>query len=130
MSTLARRDTAPELAVRQLLHRAGLRFRVVYPIPGRARRTIDIAFTRPKVAVFIDGCFWHGCAEHGVWPQANSAWWRSKITTNQERDADTTDYLGSIGWHVLRYWEHEEPADVVGAVRKALGAVNLPVRYD
>ena len=86
MSGLRRRNTVPELAVRRLLHAAGLRYRVVYPVPGQRRRTIDIAFTRPRLAVFIDGCFWHGCRAHGSQPRANSEWWRHKIAANQARD--------------------------------------------
>lgn len=123
MSVLARRDTAPELAVRSLLHAAGLRYRVVCRVPGRARRTIDIAFTRAKVAVFIDGCFWHGCAAHGARPGTNSDWWTAKLAANQARDIDTTEYLASIGWRVLRFWEHEEPQMVVAVVQEVLGTV-------
>lgn len=86
-----------------------------------ARWRIDIAFTRAKVAVFIDGCFWYGCATHGVRPGADSDWWTAKLTANQARDADTTEYLASIGWQVLRFWEHEEPRTVVSVVQEALG---------
>ena len=112
MSVLRRRDTAPEVQVRRLLHAAGLRYRVAYPVPGRPRRTIDVAFTRRKVAVFLDGCFWHGCPEHGTKPTSNAAWWSAKITTNQARDADTTACLIDDGWLVLRFWEHEPPENV------------------
>jgi DNA mismatch endonuclease (patch repair protein) len=112
MSVLRRRDTAPEVQVRRLLHVAGLRYRVAYPVPGRPRRTIDVAFTRRKVAVFLDGCFWHGCPEHGTKPTSNAAWWSAKITTNQARDADTTTCLIDDGWLVLRFWEHEPPQNV------------------
>ncbi|MBY9075947.1 very short patch repair endonuclease [Nocardioides sp. WL0053] len=108
MSRLARRHTKPEVALRRELHRRGLRFRVQLPVPGNRRRTIDIAFTRVKLAVFVDGCFWHGCPEHGVKPSTNPEWWRWKLARNQERDADTTRLLEEAGWTVLRLWEHED----------------------
>lgn len=118
MSTLARRDTAPELALRKELHRRGLRYRLQTRVPGNHRRTIDIAFTRAKVAVFVDGCFWHGCPQHAMRPKANSEWWRWKIEGNQARDANTTELLHAAGWSVVRVWEHEDvgaAADLVGA---------------
>ncbi len=120
MSTLARRDTAPELAIRRALHAAGLRYRVQLPVPGSRRRTMDVAFTRAQVALFVDGCFWHGCPEHGVQPRANSDWWRWKLARNQARDVDTTRLLQEQGWQVLRVWEHEQPSAVVEAVRRLL----------
>ena len=120
MSSLARRDTAPELAARRALHAAGFRYRVQLPVPGNRRRTIDVAFTRARLALFIDGCFWHGCPQHGVQPRANSDWWRWKIARNQARDADTTRVLQDQGWRVLRVWEHEPPDAVVDAVRQLL----------
>lgn len=110
MSRLARRETVPELALRRELHGRGLRYRVVQPVPGRPRRSIDIAFPGVKVAVMVDGCFWHGCAEHGTQPGKNSEWWRQKIATNQARDADTTHALEAAGWTVVRIWEHEPPS--------------------
>lgn len=116
MSTLRRRDNEAELAVRRLLHAAGRRYRVHYPVPGLPRRTIDIAFTRAKVAVFIDGCFWHGCPEHGTRPRANAAWWSTKLAANQARDTDTTTHLETIGWVVLRCWEHDPAAWVADSV--------------
>ena len=85
MQRQARRDTAPELALRSMLHRAGFRFRVDYPVAGTRRRA-DLAFPRLRLAVFVDGCFWHGCPEHGTWPKANAQWWREKITANQARE--------------------------------------------
>lgn len=120
MSRAPRRDTAPELALRQVLHAAGLRYRVAYPVPGRSRRTIDIAFTKRKVAVFVDGCFWHGCPEHGTEPASNSEWWRTKLAANQARDLDTTRHLVADGWVVLRFWEHEAPDDSAHQVFRAL----------
>lgn len=108
------RDTKPELAVRRLLHAAGLRYRVNHLV--LPRRTADIVFTRAKVAVFIDGCFWHGCPAHYQAPSTNRDYWHEKIATNAERDADTTARLLRLGWTVLRFWEHESPADVAGQV--------------
>ncbi|MEV7102903.1 very short patch repair endonuclease [Streptomyces atroolivaceus] len=113
MSRQARRDTAPEVAVRKLLHATGYRYRLNERVPGMSRRTIDIAFTRVKVAVMIDGCFWHGCPEHATQPSANSEWWRQKLDRNMARDIETTEHLTGAGWTVLRFWEHESPRDVV-----------------
>jgi DNA mismatch endonuclease (patch repair protein) len=112
MSRQASKDTAIELAVRRLLHSAGLRYRVEYPVPGMARRRIDVAFTSVKVAVLIDGCFWHGCPVHATQPKANAEWWRQKLDRNMARDAETTAHLTAAGWEVLRFWEHE-PAEAV-----------------
>lgn len=106
MSTLRRRDTKPEVALRRELFAAGLRYRVACPVPGQRRRTIDIAFTRARVAVFVDGCFWHGCPEHGTRPKSNIEWWTRKIAANQARDRDTDRVLREIGWTSLRFWEH------------------------
>lgn len=116
MSQLQRRDTAPELAVRRRLHSLGLRYRVAYPVPGQGRRTIDIAFTRAKFAVFIDGCFWHGCPTHGTSPRSNSEWWREKIDANQTRDRGTEELLVGIGWTYLRFWEHDDPHEVTRSI--------------
>ena len=116
-----RRDTSPEMTLRSALHRAGLRFRVDYPLPFDRRRRADIVFPRAKVAVFVDGCFWHGCPEHYVAPKANSEFWRTKVGANIERDHETTKRLEHDGWAVLRFWEHEdlnEPA--VKEVQSAL----------
>lgn len=106
-----RRDTAPELTLRSGLHVRGWRFRVQYPVPGRPRRSIDIAFTRRRVAVLVDGCFWHGCPEHGSRPATNSDYWSEKVLRNQTRDRDTDAVLEAAGWTVVRIWEHE-PRDV------------------
>lgn len=123
MSTLARGDTAPELALRSALHAAGLRYRVQVPVPGNRRRKIDVAFTRSKVAVFVDGCFWHGCPQHGTRPATNSEWWDWKIQRNKDRDADTNTLLDSQGWTVVRVWEHENPTAAVARVMTAISAV-------
>ncbi|MFF2436167.1 very short patch repair endonuclease [Streptomyces sp. NPDC058107] len=120
MSRQARRDTTPEVAVRKLLHAAGYRYRINERVPGMSRRTIDIAFTRAKVAVMIDGCFWHGCPEHATQPKANSEWWRVKLDRNMARDVETTEHLVAAGWTVLRFWEHEDPSQVADRVATAV----------
>lgn len=122
MQRQRQRDTDPEIAVRRLIHRAGLRFRVDHAIPG-SRRRADIVFPLRRVAVFVDGCFWHGCPDHATWPKASSDWWRAKIEANRARDADTDLKLAELGWTVVRIWEHE-PVEiaagrVVAAVRES-----------
>ena len=115
-----RRDTQPELAVRRRLHAAGLRYRVDWPLPFDRRRRCDVAFTRAKVAVFIDGCFWHGCPEHYREPGTNADYWGAKVAGNRSRDADTTARLEALGWTVLRFWEHVGPADIAAAVEEVV----------
>ncbi|MER7827554.1 very short patch repair endonuclease [Streptomyces sp. NPDC096097] len=116
MSRQARRNTTPELAVRRLLHAAGLRYRLQVKVPGMPRRTIDIAFPGAKVAVFLDGCFWHGCPEHATQPKSNAQWWREKLDKNMARDRETSELLAAAGWTVLRFWEHETPESVAARV--------------
>ncbi|MFD6493119.1 very short patch repair endonuclease [Streptomyces sp. NPDC060188] len=120
MSRQGSRDTAPEIAVRRLLHASGLRYRVNVPVPGLPRRTIDIAFGKAKVAIFMDGCFWHGCPEHATQPKANAEWWRSKLDKNMARDRETTEHLAETGWVVLRFWEHEASTTVASRIEAAL----------
>jgi DNA mismatch endonuclease (patch repair protein) len=108
MAAQRRRDTEPELRLRAALHAMGLRYRVAYAVPGKARRSIDVAFPRRKVAVFVDGCFWHACPAHGTSPRRNAAWWKSKLDRNVERDRQTDALLIDAGWVVLRFWEHED----------------------
>ncbi|MDN4476932.1 very short patch repair endonuclease [Demequina sp. SYSU T00192] len=111
-----KRDTKPELAVRRLVHASGLRYRVAAtPIKG-VRRTADLLFRPTKVAVFVDGCFWHSCPVHGTSPQANSEYWLPKLERNRERDIETTGTLEDAGWLVLRFWEHEDPAEVAATI--------------
>lgn len=113
MQLQSTRDTAPELAVRRLLHAWGFRYRVdVPPIPSLGRRA-DLVFGPTKVAVFVDGCFWHGCPEHGRRAhRVNADFWNAKIMRNRARDQETDDYLAAAGWIVVRAWEHEDPAEV------------------
>lgn len=121
MAAIGRRDTDPELAVRRTLHARGLRYRVDFPIriPGHRLVRPDIVFTRARVAVFIDGCFWHGCPEHGKRPTiANAEYWVPKISGNVERDARHTALLEEAGWTVLRFWEHESPEAVADTIEQ------------
>lgn len=108
MQATRRRDTAAEIAFRSALRDLGLRYRVDVSLPGTRRRP-DVAFLGVRVAVFIDGCFWHRCPIHGTWPKANAAWWRAKIKANAMRDRNTDSMLRAAGWKVLRFWEHEDP---------------------
>ncbi|MBD2818152.1 MULTISPECIES: very short patch repair endonuclease [Streptomyces] len=107
MQAIRSRDTKPEILIRRLVHAAGLRYRVAArPLPD-LRRTADMVFRSAKVAVFIDGCYWHGCPEHYVPPKTNSGYWSEKVVRNVERDRDTDERLREAGWLVLRFWEHE-----------------------
>ncbi|WP_338597167.1 very short patch repair endonuclease [Saccharopolyspora sp. SCSIO 74807] len=111
------RDTKPELALRRAVHALGLRYRVsMRPLPA-IRRTADLSFSRVKVAVFMDGCFWHGCPEHHTQSATNSEFWAEKVRRNRERDRETDRLLLEAGWSVLRIWEHEDPQ--AGAARIA-----------
>ena len=101
------RDTGPELAVRRAVHAQGLRYRVgVRPLPD-LRRTADLVFRTVKVAVFVDGCFWHYCPEHATRPAANAVYWEDKLRRNCERDTETDALLAEAGWRAVRVWEHE-----------------------
>ena len=116
MSRQRTTGTEPELAIRRELHRRGLRFRVnVTGLPGRP----DIVFTRARIAVQVDGCFWHGCPDHAVAPKANAGWWREKLAANRERDSRNDRALSADGWLVVRVWEHEEPLEVADRVEAA-----------
>lgn len=128
MQSARRRDTGPEIALRRVLHAHGFRFRIDRPILSSNRRA-DIVFTRARVAVFIDGCFWHCCPIHGTFPKANAAWWADKLKTNHLRDLDTNRKLRKGGWHVERVWEHEAPlkaaARIMGAVQSRPQGVRI-----
>ena len=109
------RDTSPELAVRRLIHATGLRYRVdCAPLGGRRRA--DVVFTRQRIAVYIDGCFWHGCPDHGTLPKANADYWLPKLRRNVERDRETDALLSEAGWVVLRFWEHEDAAATAATI--------------
>ncbi|AYY13012.1 very short patch repair endonuclease [Actinobacteria bacterium YIM 96077] len=117
------RDTRPEKALRSAVHALGFRYRVsIRPIKG-VRRTADLVFTKQKVAVFLDGCFWHGCHEHyrpATGP--TSEFWNNKIAGNRRRDADTDQRLQQAGWEVIRVWEHEEPSQAARRITERVQA--------
>lgn len=116
------RDTRPELALRRELHHRGLRYFVDRaPLVGLRRRA-DVVFPRQRLAVYVDGCFFHGCPRHGTWPKHNAEFWRDKIETNRARDRDTDARLAAAGWSVIRIWEHEDPAAAADRVEQALRA--------
>lgn len=115
-----RRDTKPEVALRALLHARGLRYRVDYqPLPG-IRNRADVVFTRAKVVVFVDGCFWHGCPEHFSLPKTNVDYWEPKIRANRARDERTDALLREAGWTIIRAWEHEDAHSVADRVELAV----------
>lgn len=122
MATTKRRDTKPELAIRSALHRMGLRFFVDRAIVGNKRRA-DVVFPTERVAVFVDGCFWHSCPTHGTTPRQNRDWWVEKLETNRRRDADTNAVLRDHGWTVLRFFEHEDPQTAAQVVFDRIAAI-------
>lgn len=126
MSRQATVGTKPELALRKRLHLLGKRFRLHVKVPGLPRRTIDIAFPKEKVAVFVDGCFWHGCDVHRSVPRTNESWWTAKLESNRARDVETVNHLAKSGWRTLRVWEHEDTTDagerVLALLRLAISA--------
>lgn len=119
MQRTRRRDTPPEIALRRAVWRLGLRYRTDFPIPGTRYRA-DFAFPRIRLAVFVDGCFWHGCPEHGTWPRSNAAWWRAKIEQNMARDARAVESLTALGWRVHRFWAHCEPSESADFIATAV----------
>lgn len=134
MARIRRRDTKPELIVRRVLHLRGHRFRVDHPLPGAGR--VDIAFTRWRVAIQIDGCFWHGCPVHLTRPKSNQGFWDAKLESNRKRDLRQAEILKNSGWQLLRFWEHEIEDDldaVICRIESLLGprggeaTISLPV---
>ena len=121
MAAIKRSDTKPELALRRALHARGYRFRKDYPLrlAGKLVRP-DIAFTNQRVAIFVDGCYWHSCPLHGQTPVDNSTYWSNKFSTTNERDRIQDGLLRRAGWHVLRIWEHETTQVAAAAVIAAL----------
>lgn len=121
------RDTKPELGVRRELHRRGLRYFVDRaPVKGFRRRA-DLVFPRAKVAVMIDGCFWHGCPVHHTVSKTNASFWADKVRTNRARDVETTEKLTAAGWLVLRFWEHEDVNQVCDCVQAHVRQRGIPV---
>ena len=129
MQAIRSRDTGPEVAVRRLLHARGLRYRIHYAPLASLRRRADIVFTRRQIAVFIDGCFWHACPEHGHAVRINSGYWSPKLLRNVERDRDTDTALAAAGWTVLRFWEHLPPEQVAQEIADVVAAASplMPV---
>jgi len=123
MKAVRQRDTKAEMEVRRRLHAMGLRYRVDYPVLESSHRRADVVFPRLRVAIFIDGCFWHGCPIHGSEPKANAEFWRRKIEANVARDRDTDERLRAKGWTVLRFWEHEDPDRVANRIGRILDEV-------
>lgn len=120
MSRMPTRGTEPEWRLRRLLHARGLRYKLHRrDLPGRP----DIVFARARLVIFVDGCFWHQCPDHGVLPKNNREWWRTKLDGNVARDRSKDKALVALGWRVVRVWEHEDPeaiaAYVAGLVRRA-----------
>lgn len=127
MRATKRRDTGPELALRRELHRRGLRYRVDIQVTADLRRRADVIFTRAKVAVFVDGCFWHGCPIHASRPKANADFWADKLAANQTRDRDTDVRLAAAGWRIVRIWEHEDAVVAADRVAQAVEAPPSPL---
>ncbi|MCX4093823.1 very short patch repair endonuclease [Nocardia sp. alder85J] len=120
MSRQRRVGTAPELALRRELHRRGCRYFVDRaPLKGLRRRA-DLVFPRRRVAVYVDGCFWHSCPQHATSPRNNAQWWSEKLAGNVTRDRDTDTRLIAAGWQVVRIWEHEDAATAADRVQAAL----------
>ena len=119
MSRIRSRNTRPELALRKALWHAGLRYRLSVKLPGRP----DLTFRKAKVVVFVDGCFWHGCPKHLVWPRNNAPFWKSKISGNIDRDKAVTRELRITGWLVIRLWEHSVKHNPERCVKRVMRAV-------
>lgn len=122
MQANRRRDTSPEIAVRQHLHRRGLRYRVDFRLSPPLRTRADIVFPKKRLAIFIDGCFWHSCPIHGTTPKRNSEYWIPKLERNAERDRETDRALVALGWRVFHFWEHEDPLAVAQVIEKAVNS--------
>jgi DNA mismatch endonuclease, patch repair protein len=120
MANVRQTGTDPEVALRRELYRRGLRYRVNYEVMKKPRRVADVAFPWLKIAIFIDGCYWHGCPEHATWPKQNAEFWRQKIETNRLRDADTNSRLLDVGWTVLRFWEHQSPIECAETIAQKI----------
>lgn len=121
MSKIGSKDTNPEKKLRSALWNLGLRYRKHYKVEGVE---VDIAFPKQKIAIFVDGCFWHGCEECKSIPENNREFWKDKIERNQERDEKQTEKLESEGWKVIRVWEHEISDELGKTVEKIESEVN------
>lgn len=114
------RDTPAELALRSALHIRGLRYRVDFPPLEGTRRRADLVFRGARVAVVVDGCFWHYCPEHGSLPKTNRDWWADKLERTRARDADTDERLATSGWVSVRIWEHEDVQEAADRVERVV----------
>lgn len=124
MAKVRQTGTDAEVALRRQMYSIGLRYRVNYEVLRNPCRIADVAFPGRKLAVFVDGCFWHGCPEHATWPKRNAEFWREKIEANRRRDIDTTDRLRYLGWTVLRFWSHEPPAEAARVVSRMVASID------
>jgi len=122
MARVRQKGTGAELNLRRILHARGLRYRLHAPLLTQPRRVADIVFPAARLAVFVDGCFWHGCPEHASWPKSNAEFWRAKIEANRARDADTDVRLKACGWQVVRIWEHEDAGDAADRIVEVVHA--------
>lgn len=122
MAKVRQKSTSAEISLRRELYRRGLRYRIDYKVIDKPRRVADVAFPGLKIAVFVDGCFWHGCPLHATWPKQNAEFWRQKIEANRLRDADTSARLVADGWTVLRFWGHESPSDAASLVAQTVAS--------
>jgi DNA mismatch endonuclease (patch repair protein) len=127
MKSVRQRDTEPEIAIRRILHAQGLRFRVNRNVLPNSRSRADVVFAGAKLAVFIDGCFWHCCPLHQSFPKANREWWAAKLEENRRRDARTDEQLRRAGWRVERVWEHEIPKE---AAQRIMSIVRSRLKRD
>lgn len=118
MARVRQKGTGVELELRRALHAMGLRYRLQVPLLSKPRRVADIVFPSSRVAVFVDGCFWHGCPQHATWPKKNADFWREKIETNRARDADTNQRLEELGWKVVRIWSHESAKEAAERIAR------------
>lgn len=116
MSRIRGQDTGPELLLRKSLWKMGFRYRTHYKLPGKP----DVVFVSRRIAIFVDGCFWHGCPVHGVRPKTNAAFWEKKIQSAIDRDKKNKVLLEKEGWTVLHFWEHEVEEDLEGLIKKLI----------
>lgn len=128
MAKVRQTGTDAELALRREMYRIGLRYRVDFEVLRKPRRVADVAFPGRKIAVFVDGCFWHGCPEHATWPKRNADFWRQKIEANRRRDADTNARLQANGWTALRFWSHESPVEAAQTVARVVAKADVKHR--
>jgi DNA mismatch endonuclease, patch repair protein len=122
------RDTDAERSLRSALHRRGYRFRINQKLPLLPRKTIDVVFLTARVAILVDGCFWHGCPLHATWPKANAEWWRKKLDDNRRRDESTNRALVEGGWNVVRVWEHVDAELAAARIAELLASPPTPPR--